>query len=118
MNKLIYVFVSVVMSFVIIGCGKSGPVEPSDTYAFIQCQNFVKQRLKSPSTAEFSSWGDSNVSQLKYTRKGGKTEVKYRVSGFVDAQNSFGANIRNYYSCNVTGETGGRWLLDDISIDG
>lgn len=53
------------------------------------CQSAVKDRLKAPSTADFSSVA---------------AEVKpglWRVTGDVDAQNSFGAQVRTAYTCTV-----------------
>ncbi|WP_085299276.1 hypothetical protein [Cognaticolwellia mytili] len=118
------VFVLVVLASIFFGfksCSdnyaeKEKTREPTPSYAFVHCMGFVESQLKSPSSADFSSYGNSNVTQLKQTRRGGKNEIQYLVTGYVDAQNSFGAQIRNNYSCKVTGITGGRWILDKISM--
>ena len=60
--------------------------------AFFYAEKAIKQKLKSPSTAEFSSFRDSVAAKLK---DGGPNE--YVVQGHVDAQNGFGAMIRNQY---------------------
>lgn len=52
------------------------------------CENFVKDRLKAPSTAKFSGESVSDDGTGRYT-----------VTGSVDAQNSFGAMLRDHYSC-------------------
>lgn len=67
------------------------------------CYDFVRDRLKAPATAQFS-----------------ETEIEssgnqWTVSGSVDAQNSFGALIRNNYTC-VTTVQSGQWQLE--SLDG
>lgn len=64
---------------------------PSDLDAQTACQGFVKDRLKSPSTADFSA---EKVSKLG--------ENKFQVQGVVDAQNSFGGIARNSYLCQVS----------------
>lgn len=58
-------------------------------------EQFVEQELKAPGSATF---GGREVTKLASGR--------YRVSGWVDAQNSFGAKIRNRYTVTVekTGE--------------
>ncbi|MDO6488253.1 hypothetical protein Q4503_11110 [Colwellia sp. 6_MG-2023] len=95
---------------------KAKTKEPTSSYAFVYCMEFVEARLKVPSSADFSSLSNSNVTQLKKTRRGGKDEIKYLVTGYVDAKNSFNAKIRNNYACTVTGKTGGEWVLNDISM--
>jgi hypothetical protein len=60
--------------------------------AAICAQNYIKMFLKSPGSAKFP-WN------LTSTSLGGN---KYKVENYVDSQNSFGALIRTYYSCNVT----------------
>jgi hypothetical protein len=63
--------------------------------AFIMSQGFVKRELKSPSSAKFPYAHDDGVSIQK------TGECKFRVRGFVDAQNSFGAMIRTPYSIDM-----------------
>jgi len=108
-----------ILSIMLAGCGKKGPEkpeEPTSRYAFVNCKYYVEKSLKAPATADFGSLSTSTVTELKTTRRGGKNEIKYLVTGYVDAQNSFGAQIRNNYVCNITGITGGEWKLNDISV--
>jgi hypothetical protein len=79
--------------------------------ASVQCRNFVKDRLKSPSTAKFPMSKGQNIGNNTYT-----------VFSYVDAQNSFGATIRKNWSCKLRysgGDDGYRsnWELLDIDID-
>ena len=53
------------------------------------CHEWVKEKLKSPATAEFS--GDS------VTGTGGD----YAIAGNVDSQNGFGAVVRTAWTCTV-----------------
>jgi cytochrome c biogenesis protein ResB len=69
--------------------------------ATANCEGFVKVRLKAPSTAKFSNEATSVNGRL------------YTVTGDVDAQNSFGAMLRNRYSCFVTKDG----TLRDLDIE-
>ena len=71
--------------------------------AEIMCQEFVKDRLKSPSSAEFSA-----------TTSG--LGPQFVVTGTVDSQNSFGAMMQNRFSCTVTEDGDGGWSLVDLSL--
>lgn len=66
------------------------------------CQDFARDRLKAPSTAVFNTsvegWGP-----------------EYTVVGTVDAQNSFGAVLRETFTCTVRGN-GATWNL--VSLKG
>ena len=64
--------------------------------AYNLAEECVKQRLKSPSTAEFAGL---------FEKKDHVTKIgpdKYQIRSYVDAQNSFGAMIRNQWSCTIT----------------
>lgn len=62
--------------------------------ALFQSEYFVKQRLKSPSTADFCYLHESNVQKLN--------DSTFRVVSCVDSQNGFGAIVRSVYSCKLT----------------
>ena len=76
--------------------------------AYIESNDFVEQKLKSPSTAIFPSYQSSFVTDLG----GGR----YQVAAYVDAQNGFGATLRTNYICtmSVSGDT---WTLEDIYLE-
>jgi len=57
--------------------------------AYYMAKRFVTRALKSPSTADFPSSREADTIYL-----GG---CVYTVVGYVDAQNAFGATIRNYF---------------------
>lgn len=80
----------------------------SESGAYVVCKNFVKERLKSPKSADFPWLRDEFVARL-----GG---ARYRVDAYVDAQNSFGADLRNHFSCTVRWLDGNRWRLEDLKI--
>jgi hypothetical protein len=63
------------------------------------CHQFVKDDLKSPRSAHFSN---ETATEDKATKE-------WTVSGDVDADNSFGASIRNTYTCDATYEGNGEY---------
>lgn len=54
------------------------------------CREAVEDRLKAPSTAEFSDEESEKAADGEYT-----------VTGAVDSQNGFGAMVRNTYECGI-----------------
>lgn len=83
--------------------------EPDALSAYTMCQQFTEQRLKAPSTAKWP-WGYSD----KTTDLGGG---RYRVRTYVDAQNSFGAMIRNQVDCTVRFVGGDKWQLENLVVE-
>ncbi len=76
---------------------------PSDFDAYFMSQTFIKKVLKAPATAEFASFSESSVGHLGTN--------KYRVTSYVDAQNSFGAKLRNHYTCDLQYSGNDMWNL-------
>ena len=71
------------------------------------CSQFIEKLLKAPSTAQFESMFDSEYNQL--------SKDQFEVWLYVDAQNSFGAMLRNDYYCKVTYLPElDKWYLDDL----
>lgn len=81
------------------------------TMAFVMSQNFVKQRLKSPASAEFPYVIDRGVDVSADGKCG------FSVLAYVDSQNGFGAMIRSSYRAEIfyNRETK-RWSLGDLRI--
>ncbi len=99
-----------------------------DIMAEIMCQNFVEERLKSPSTAEFGGWLEDwdeavfieaeTASELGVDTTNLRNLGVWVVKGQVDAQNSFGAMIRSEYICVMDYDKNNEvWYLLDISIE-
>lgn len=77
--------------------------------AITMAQGFVKERLKSPSSASFPwDFGEYHV----FSSDG----VEWSVSGYVDGQNSFGATLRNQWSVEMKRVPNGGWQLKTIDI--
>jgi len=68
--------------------------------AQVICENFVEDRLRSPSSADFSG------TEARHVR--GPVWI---VAGQVDSDNAFGASIRNTYICKVSYLGNDRWRL-------
>jgi hypothetical protein len=93
----------VVIPLLALGACSSEPYDPDNEFeAEAQCESFVEDRLKSPSTAEFD---------LSASPAGSG----WLVTGTVDSQNGFGAMIRGSVRCELHFE-GDTARLDDISI--
>lgn len=93
---------------------KSTP-KPNGLSAYYQSCDYVRQRLKSSSSAKFPN--PLNNRELIGVDLG---EGRFKVSAYVDAKNSFGATTRSRYTCILKGiETvdGNRWILESIEFD-
>jgi hypothetical protein len=64
-------------------------------------EQFVSERLKSPSTAEFA-----DLSEWEITTTDKK---KWQVAAYVDSQNSFGAIIRTHFTGEMLCVGDGTW---------
>lgn len=80
---------TVVALIAIAGCGGGDDESGKQYEAKDSCHEWVKERLKSPSTASFS--GD--------TVSGSNGD--YTIAGAVDSQNSFGATVRSTWTCTI-----------------
>ena len=75
--------------------------------AFVIAQDTVNQQLKSPSSAKYCSMKEANISRSGNT---------WTVSGWVDADNSFGASIRNKFTVTITFSSKDKYTVDSCSI--
>ena len=77
--------------------GLDEPSNSSPTYdafaAQYACKQFILERLKAPSSADFQPNQKLSIS--------GSGTGPWTVNGYVDAQNSFGAKVRQFYSCTI-----------------
>ena len=74
--------------------------------AKITCEALVKARLKAPATAEFPG------GYSRFTQDLGNGE--YLVRSYVDSQNSFGAMLRQNFTCHV--RQTGRYNFDLVEL--
>lgn len=83
--------------------------------AKMMCQKFVAKSLKAPATARFSSMSEtaaipSNEAKFKHLPNA------WDSAGYVDAQNSFGAMLRQEYFCTMQRTGPDKWRLLDLSV--
>ena len=80
----------------------------SEASVYYKAQNIVKGKLKAPSTANFGSISETTIS------RNGNT---WTISGWVDAQNSFGATIRSHYTVKITFTSKNNYTIDLCNIN-
>lgn len=82
--------------------------DDDEYYVAVAAENEVKKRLKAPSTAKFPS-----ISNYAISKEGDA----YKVLGYVDAENSFGAKLRISFTAKIkrTGEN--TYIVLDVQID-
>lgn len=111
MKKII--FGAVICSAVLSGCGE--PRNPQtggqESTAFVMCQTPVENQLRAPSSAKFPYSTAPGASALHLG------EGVYRVRGFVDAQNGFGAMLRTSWTCEIAENADQTWSLRNLEID-
>ena len=97
--------------FIAIGSSDSDSSSSSseDLLAYNYAEDFVKQKLKSPSTAKFAGLFEKR----DHITKVGDRE--YRIRSYVDSQNGFGATIRSNWSCTIK-FVGNNVQCDDLAI--
>lgn len=86
----VVIFLLIIVLF-IIGCFLPESPELTANKAFVSCRGFVKERLKAPASAKFSS-------DVTYKKEG---ENIYIINSYVDSQNSFGAMLRQNFICKI-----------------
>lgn len=82
--------------------------------AYSRSQKFVKERLKSPATAEFPSaaW-DGDQIRVGYD----DAEEIYTVASYVDSQNAFGATVRTNFIAQLQNTEGKTWQLLSLEME-
>lgn len=87
---------------------------PDNITAWVMAEQFVKGQLRSPGTASFGSAfrefqsPDDHVTYLG--------DRRYRVAGWVDAENAFGATVRTNFVCILRDVDGENWRAEDVTI--
>ncbi len=101
MKKLLLHLASIltIFTFIFLAYGSDNESSSSDNskklLAYNYAEDFVKQRLKSPSTAEFPGLFEKADHIIEL----GTNE--FQINSWVDSQNGFGAMIRSYFSCKI-----------------
>jgi len=97
----------VLFAILVSSCAKPEPKD-SALSAYIISQQFVEEKLRSPSTAKFPMFREAHVTNIG--------EGKYIVIAYVDAQNHFGATIRNNFSATVKYAGDNSWVCEALNM--
>lgn len=93
----------------LMGRAPSASYTPDRIGAYVMCKDFVAKRLKAPGTAEFGSSLDAEIRDLGSNR--------WSVISYVDAENSFGAQLRMNFDCTVRYTGNEMWQLEELVTD-
>jgi hypothetical protein len=89
--------------------------QPTSDYDIVEMQvkaeRAVKQRLKAPSTAKFPGMFEQSAYRISKTTNG------YILKGWVDAQNGFGAMIRNDWYVEFLRRANGEFEIGRVEIN-
>jgi hypothetical protein len=105
-NKILGGCGGILLLFFVIGLFL--PHRPSDAEAWVIATGYVRNSLKSPSSADFPRLASSTSHEGNI----------YYVRSYVDSQNGFGAQIRSGWSCKIEYISNLNWRLKGLNIDG
>lgn len=94
----------------VAAAGSSGDSDEDEYGAYQACKEFVRDRLRAPSTASFPDYFDFD-DEIVISHTGNE----YTIVSQVDSQNGFGAMLTAPWTCTVT-DTGSTWRLQDVFI--
>jgi len=102
--------VAVILSIIITFLLPDENNQPVDKHeAIVQAETYVKDILKSPKSAKFSGITETNATEI--------STDEWEVTGWVDAENSFGADVRSNYRVVMEVDAKEReWTRKDIEI--
>ena len=75
-------------------------------WAYSTLSTYLERHLKSPKSADFPGFFDIKRSHVRYLG-----DQKYLINSYVDAQNSFGAEIRTHFSGEVEQIEEDKWIV-------
>lgn len=85
----------------VVAAGGTALLWPSEEDHVVDaCQDAIRAKLKSPTSAEFSD--------VKVDHVDGSSV--YRIDGAIDSQNGFGAMVRGSYRCTMSTNSDGEWV--------
>ena len=98
------------------GCSSTPPCE-RDVEAYVIAQNFVRAELRAPASAEFATMDRAENTSTPTKLADGRCAFDIRMA--VDAQNGFGAKLRQRFSLTVIPDPSGshNWTLAKIIAD-
>jgi len=86
--------------------------EDNSIGAYIMMEGFIKDRLRSPASAEFPGVFDGKLDHVKYLG-----DRKYIITSYVDSQNGYGAMIRSTFIGEIEQINKDHWSLKSLVIN-
>lgn len=114
MKKLLLLLV---LPLVFISCGEKD--YSSDTYKFLAynyAESFVKEKLKDPSSAEFPETTEKIFDITHNLTPNEGFIATYSINSWVRSKNSFGAYVKNIFSCEININDNEEISVKDLSI--
>lgn len=100
MKKFKFILMMMLLSIFLVGCGSSDKpfselsTEDKESYVWVMTQDVIQSQLKSPSSAIFPDQPQVVIDDLGNN--------KFEISGYVEAENSFGASIKTPFTVTLT----------------
>lgn len=115
--------------FLVLGTGRSGngkkttdpyanqyeadqPGRKNSSMAYIMMEGFVKDRIKTPATAQFPGVFDGRLDHVKPLGN-----EQYKINSWFDSQNTFGATVRTRFIGTVRQVDDKNWELLSLHFD-
>lgn len=92
--------------------GGGSSIEAQEADAYRVCKDFVRDRLRSPGSAEFPDYFDHDAEVIVVSTGNG-----FRITSHVDSENGFGALLQTPWVCEVA-DVGDQWHLEELVLDG
>ena len=112
-NAIITIVVIIFIILVIAAMGSGSSFDDNRDYkreAYIMSQEFIKDELKSPSTAKFPTYTSISVIEASDKHKEYGDHEVYEVDAYVDSENGFGAMIRTDYFMTLKRKADDTWV--------
>lgn len=117
LNRYLFPAAALAVSALLTACSSGsssgGEDKPTGVAASVMCEKFIKKdaRVKSPGSLKFSGTSETKTKTLRATKP-----WKFEVRGWIDSANTYGALMRNKYSCTVSTKDNDTWTLDNLTF--
>lgn len=97
------------LGILVLSCGNGGP---SKTDLCARAEVAIKAQLVSPRSAHFQPCDQMDIQQTDFVDE---TRHEWVVSGYVDADNAFGASLRQNFSVDLL-QVGDSWTVRSAGL--
>ncbi len=110
------IVVGAVIMFVVWLSGTSTPKHDPAAAAWYAARELVRQNLKAPGSATFPNYHTAQRTQDPRLGASENGDGTWQAWGYVDAQNAFGAKLRNNWTIKLR-RVGNGWQMVDLKFD-